>query len=396
MLPRILMIHGRYQQYGGEDTVFDAELDLLRSNGHAVEAYIRHNKDITGSARLGTAADALWSRTSVAAIREIALRFRPDLIHVHNTFPLVSPSVYWVASRLRVPVVQTLHNYRLLCPQAMLIREGKVCEDCVGKLPWRGVVRRCYRNSMSQSAVLAGMLGVHRAIGTYRNKVTRYVVLDEFCREKFIEGGLPAERIRIKPNFVSDPDVGVAAKRRGGLFVGRLSPEKGISTLVEAISLGHIEPVVVIGGGPEAASLSGVRGVDLLGFLPRAAIFTKLAAASWLVVPSVWYEPFGLVVVEAFACGTPVIASRIGALANLVEHGVTGLLVKPGDPRELAEILSWAQSHPEDMARMGAAARKRYEAEFTPAANYSRLMAIYREAMEVTGLPARQLSSVTR
>jgi glycosyltransferase involved in cell wall biosynthesis len=393
MLPRILMIHCRYQQYGGEDTVFDAELELLRSNGHEVETHIRDNKDIAGQARLGTAADALWSRGTVADVREIAARFRPDLIHVHNTFSLVSPSIYWIASRLRLPVVQTLHNYRLLCLQAMLIRDGKLCEDCVGKLPWRGVVRKCCRNSTAQSAVLAGMLGVHRAIGTYRNKITRYIALDESCRVKFIEGGLPAERIRIKPNFVSDPDVRFAGKRRGGLFVGRLSPEKGISTLVEAISLGRIEPVGVIGGGPDAAWLSGVGGVELLGFLSRPAIFKRLAAASWLVVPSVWYEPFGLVVVEAFACGTPVIASRIGALGNLVEDGVTGLLVKPGDPRELAEKMSWAQSHPAEMARMGAAARKRYEMEFTPAANYSRLIAIYREAMEATGFQARPLTS---
>ena len=389
------MVHGRYLQYGGEDTVFDSELALLRDRGHAVEAYVRDNRELSGQPKLRSAADALWSGTTTTQIRNAIARFKPDVMHVHNTFPVVSPSVYWAASSQGLPVVQTLHNYRMLCAQAMLFRNGKVCEDCVGHLPWRGVMRKCYRDSMSESAVLVGMLAVHRAMGTYRKKVTRYIALDEFCRGKFVEHGWPAARIAIKPNFVADPGIDITRARRGGLFVGRLSPEKGIRNLIEAIALARIESVGIVGSGPERESLVGLQGVRLSGFLSRTEVLQKMSEASWLVVPSIWYEPFGLVAAEAFACGTPVIASRIGALENLIEDGQTGLLVEPGNSRDLAEKMSWAQSHPAEMARMGANARRRYEDIYAPDANYARLMEIYLEAIDAEGFVSRQLSSTS-
>jgi glycosyltransferase involved in cell wall biosynthesis len=226
---RILLAHNAYQHSGGEDRVVESEIALLRAHGHEVAEYRRHNDEITEMSRPMLAANTLWSRHSGNEVERLIKVFRPDVLHAHNTFPLISPALYWAAERAGVPVVQTLHNFRLMCLNAMFLREGKVCEDCSGRSPWRGAVRKCYRASATQSAVLAGMLVLHRGLGTYRNKVARYIALNDFCRNKFIEGGLPAERIAVKPNFVdwgelsSPPVFGQERARQGVLFVGRLS-----------------------------------------------------------------------------------------------------------------------------------------------------------------------------
>lgn len=377
---KILVVHNAYQHKGGEDTVMEAEVALLRSRGHTVELFSRHNDAIASMSKVAAAANTIWSG-SVAADFEGALRtFQPDVVHVHNTFPLISPAIYWVAARLQVPVLQTLHNFRLMCPQAMFLREGKVCEDCLGKLPWRGAARGCYRGSVLQSTVLAGMVTVHRAMGTWQNKVTRYIALNEFCRGKFIEGGLPAERIAIKPNFV-DFEPPAPTQRHGFLFVGRLSSEKGIDVLVEAQQRVAGSALRVAGTGPEAHLLQGVSGLTALGALQMEQVRQEMSAAVALVLPSIWYETFGMVAVEAFASGTPVIASNIGVLPNLVKDGETGLLFDPGNAEDLAQKMQWALANPEAMATMGRRARQQYEAEFTAERNYQQLMTIYESAI---------------
>lgn len=378
---RILIVHNAYRLRGGEDSVMEAEAALLTSRGQTVEMFLRHNDAIEGMSRIGAALNTTWS-ASVARDFDLALRsFRPDVVHVHNTFPLISPAIYWVAYRLRVPVVQTLHNFRLLCPGALFLREGKVCEDCIGRLPWRGVVRACYRGSRPASAALAGMLAVHRAAGTWRNKVSRYIALNEFCRAKFVAGGLPAERIVVKPNFVDFP-VSADGERAGLLFVGRLSAEKGVTTLAEAARRVPDVALRVAGSGPEASCLDGIAGVAALGALDGDSVRAEMNRALALVLPSIWYENFPRTLVEAYACGLPVIASRLGALAELVEDGETGLLFEPGNARELAERMTWAQAHPQQMAEMGRKARALYEAEFTADRNYAQLMGIYRDAID--------------
>ena len=377
---RILIVHNAYQQRGGEDSVVEAETELLRAYGHAVELYQKDNRDIAGISRLRLLTGTIWSRQTVAEMSGILAHARPDVIHVHNTFPLISPSLYWAAERAGIPVVQTLHNFRLFCPQAMFLRHESVCEDCLGHVPWRGVTRACYRGSMGQSAVLAGMVTTHRALGTWRNKVARYIALNEFCRRKFVEGGLPAERVLVKPNFV-DFAPPPAGERSGFLFVGRLSAEKGIRTLVDAASKVPDARIAVAGSGPEASLLTSVANIDGLGALPSAAVRERMVAASALVLPSIWYENFPRTLVEAFGCGLPVIASRIGALAELIDDGVTGFLFEPRDADDLASKLRWANAHPAEMARMGRAARSHYEAHFTADGNYRQLMAIYNEAI---------------
>lgn len=380
-LNRILVVHNAYQHRGGEDSVVEAEIALLRSRGHEVETYFRSNDDVGGMSSLALARHTLWSPRTPLDLSELIRRFQPDVIHVHNTFPLISPSLYWAAENAGVPVVQTLHNFRLMCLNALFLREGKVCEDCMGNLPWRGVARACYRGSHAASAALAGMLVLHRGLGTYRHKVVRYIALNEFCRGKFIEGGLSAERVVVKPNFV-DFAATLPEPRTGLLFVGRLSVEKGVATLADAMRLSPDARLRVAGDGPEAGLLDGVAGVTKLGSLPGEAVRQEMSRAAALVVPSIWYENFPRTIVESFACGLPVIASRIGALADIVRDGETGLLFEPGNPCDLADKMAWALTHPEQMATMGRNAREQYEAEFSAEVNYRRLMEIYQEAID--------------
>jgi glycosyltransferase involved in cell wall biosynthesis len=377
---RILVVHNRYQQPGGEDAVVEAEVGLLRRRGHAVETYIRDNDELSEMSRLGALAENLWSRRTWNDVAKLARTFRPDVIHVHNTFAMVSSSVYWAAARAVVPVVQTLHNFRLMCVQAMFLKDGKVCEDCIDRVPWRGVVHKCYRSSGLYSAAQATVIGMNRAIGTYRDRVTRYIALTDFCRDKFIQGGLPAERISVKPNFVDIARVPTNG-RRGGLFVGRLAAEKGIDVLLEALKELPAISIDVIGDGPESARLAEHPQVNLLGWLGAAEINERMQRAAYLVMPSIWYENFPRTLVEAYANGLPVIASRLGSLAELVDHGRTGLVFEPRSAHDLARHLAWAEAFPQKMRAMGENARETYEARFTPERNYARLLEIYEHAV---------------
>jgi glycosyltransferase involved in cell wall biosynthesis len=382
MSERILIVHNVYKQKGGEDIVVEAEAELLRQHGHEVELFLRHNDAISGIGRLAITTQTLWSTPTVRTFKAIVRNFKPDIVHVHNTFPLISPSLYWAAAAAGLPVVQTLHNFRPLCPQAMFLRNGRICEDCLGRLPWRGVMHRCYRSSVIQSAISAGMLILHRGLNTWQTKVTRYIALNEFCRNKFIEGGFPAEQIVIKPNFV-DFDESEAAERSGFLFVGRLSPEKGVDVLARALRMIDVQVQVrVAGAGPQKATLADTSGIEWLGTLSSAQVMKQMKQTLALVFPSICYETFGLVIVEAFASGTPVIASRIGTIPDLVEEGVTGLLFTPSDASDLANKMRWAQLNPERMAAMGREARACYERKYTADRNYEQLMAIYHDAIE--------------
>lgn len=375
-----MIVHNAYQHRGGEDSVVEAEIELLNKHGHDVSTYLRTNDDIHNMGRLDLLRQTLWSNRTVSDIAAHVSSFHPDVIHVHNTFPLISPSLYWAADRLSIPVVQTLHNFRLFCLGALLMRNGEVCEDCVGKSPLRGIVRRCYRSSLAQSAVLGSMLIAHRAIGTWKDKVTRYIALNEFCRDKFVEGGLPAEKFSIKPNFVdfAPPE---SRERSGFLFVGRLSFEKGIDVLARAAqSLPDIS-VRVAGTGPESGLVSNIPNVFCAGALSGDAVRSEMSAAQALILPSIWYENFPRTLVEAFGCGLPVIASRIGALAELISDGHTGLLFEPGNPADLANKIQWARDNPDRMAAMGKAARIHYEENFTARINYEQLIGIYNDAI---------------
>jgi glycosyltransferase involved in cell wall biosynthesis len=282
---------------------------------------------------------------------------------VHNTFPAASPSVYSAAAAARIPVVQTVHNYRFVCPAATAFRDGHACTDCVRMLvPLPAVVHACVRGSRSQSAVATATAAVHRALGTYRDRIALYLALTSFQRALLVAGGFPADRIRVVPNFLEpDPGLGTGA-RDGVLYVGRLSVEKGIQPLLAAAALAP-GLVRVVGDGPlaQAAQAAATAGhIHYAGLLPQPEVHEEMTRAVAVILPSIWFEGFPLVVGEAFAAGTPVIASRIGSLAEMIDDGVTGLLVEPNNPRALADRLRWAHRHPDDMRRMGDAARQRY------------------------------------
>ena len=378
---RILVAHNAYLYRGGEDTVVESEIALLRRHGHEVMLYRRDNTELDALPRWQAAMDSVWSKRTVMEVGRLLASFRPHLIHAHNTFPLISPSLYGVADELGIPVVQTLHNFRLLCPQAMLMRNGRYCDDCVGRWPWRAVLHRCYRGSLAQSSVSAGMVSGHRMLGTWRNRVRRYIVLNQMCREIFIRGGLPPEKLSIKPNFVEATGAPDEHARRGGLFIGRLAPEKGLITLAQAIHQKPATRIAVCGSGPLQATVEQSEGLDYIGFLQGEALRNRISSAEFLVMPSTGIESFGLAAIEAFACGTPVIASRHGGLREIVEHGHNGLLVTPGSADELADAIAYAVSNPMQMRRMGVEAYQTYLARYTPERNYTTLMAIYHQTL---------------
>jgi glycosyltransferase involved in cell wall biosynthesis len=391
---KILAVHNRYQRPGGEDQVFVDETTLLETRNHRVLRYEVHNDQVKQANRLALAKDTVWNTSAYRELGALIRRERPHVVHFHNTLPLVSPAGYYAARAEGVPVIQTLHNYRLLCPVALFFRDGRVCEDCIGKaVPWPGVVHRCYRGSRTASGVIATMLTVHHALRTWTEMVDVYVALTEFARNKFIEGGLPAGKIVVKPNFVA-PDPG---RGQGGggyaLFVGRLAPEKGTETMLAAWDrLGTRIPLKIVGDGPlrdqvvEAAARQS--NVEWLGHRPVEDVHALMGKADMLIFPSQWYETFGRVAAEAFAAGTPVIAANIGAVAELVEHGRTGLKFRPGDPEDLVTQLEWALSHSAELRRMREEVRAEFEAKYTAERNYRALMEIYEAALERKKGPA--------
>jgi glycosyltransferase involved in cell wall biosynthesis len=384
---KVLLCHNHYQQPGGEDQVFNDEEELLRAYGHRVVHYIRHNDDIAVMSMLDVAKRTLWNRQTYDDLSVLIAATRPDVMHCTNTFALISPAAYDAAHDMGIPVVQSLHNFRLLCPNALMLRDGAACEDCLGKmLAWPGIARGCYRGSRLQTATLAGMVAWHRWRGTWVEKVDRYIALAEFAREKFIAGGLPAEKIVVKPNFVpGTPQVGHG---EGGyaLFVGRLSEEKGLATLLDAWKLLPGEPQLkIVGDGPlgdlaQQATCTDHR-IKWLGRRSPEEVQQLMAPASCLLVPSICYENCPKALLEAFAVGTPVIASRLGAMAEFVAHEQTGLHFTAAAPDELAAAVTRLTCDDALRAKMRLAARAEYETHYTPAANYEMLMGIYAAAI---------------
>jgi glycosyltransferase involved in cell wall biosynthesis len=386
----MLFVHNYYQRPGGEDAGVRQERDLLAAAGHRIVEYSRCSGEIALnglSSRIRLGAGALWSKRTYSELCSLIAKERPEVAFIHNTVPLISPSAYFACAEGGVPVIQTLHNFRFLCPAGTFLRDGKICEECVTSTLFRSVSHGCYQGSAAASATLALMLASQRALGTWNEKVACYIARTEFARKKFIEGGLPAERIVVKPCFVH-PDPGPRAGSGDAvLFLGRLSPEKGLRTLITAWQQmdGSI-PLRLAGDGPLREELEAeierrhIAGVKALGRVPEAELLGELKRARFLVFPSEWYEGLPLTIAEAFACGVPVVVSRIGSMIELVEDGVTGLHFTPGDAADLAAKVEWAWKHPKEMEEMGRAARREYEAKYTAQQNYEALLRIYETA----------------
>ena len=382
----VLVCHNYYRQRGGEDESFDSEVRLLRNAGHRVSMYTQHSDSVRGEGSWRVARDAVWDRRAYAEVEDLVRGHRPDIVHCTNLFPLISPSVYYAAHRHGVPVVQALRNYRLVCPGGRLLRNGRVCEDCLKKrLAWPGIRHACYRQSRAASAVVAGVSTFHHVRRTWTRKVNLFFTLTEFARSRFVEAGLPPDRITVKPNFLNeDPGPGAGGSDHV-IFVGRLSYEKGIGTLIEAWDRHpELPPLRIVGDGPLAGDVAALAARDprvhCLGRRPLDEVLALIGEARLLIISSIWYETFGRTIMEAFAKGTPVIAANLGAMQELVEEGKTGFLFEPGDAGDLAARVNAALGDPARLHQMRQQTRTEFLEKYTAQRNLGLLLELYAKA----------------
>lgn len=388
---KVLLIHNYYRSSApsGEDAVARNERKLLEDHGVEVVVYEKFNDDLVGLTLLqkaSLAVNTVWSRRTRAEIQNLIERVRPDVVHVHSIYPQISPSVYSACNTAGVPVVHTLHNFRYVCPGALLQRNGKPCEECLGRLPWKALLHRCCRGSLAVTGAIAGMICFMRLRGTLTREVDRFVTLTEFARTRLLVGGLPPELVEVKPNFLPEFPHGILGERENyAVFVGRLTKEKGVETLIKAWNAVPGLGLKIIGDGALRQDLQAVaaeRGVavEFLGVQDRTTVLSVVGKARFLVVPSQWYETFGMVVMEAYSCGTPVLVSRLGALEEIVAEGETGLYFEAGNAADLARQASRLAADPELTRRMGEKARRVFLDQFTPEQNFRMLMGVYQRA----------------
>ncbi|MGK0701216.1 glycosyltransferase family 4 protein [Priestia flexa] len=387
---KILVIHNYYQISGGEDRVLEEEVKLLTSNGVEVVKYFISNKEVNlkgpvNKIKLGI--NTVWSKQKYKEIKSLIKKVNPDLVHLHNTFPLLSPSVYYACKFMGKPVVQTLHNYRLGCPGAMLLRNNEICEKCISGSLLNSVKYGCYRNSRVQTIPLSTMLYTHRFLNTWNNKVDKYIALTNFAKEKFIEIGLNKDKITVKPNFMEQHTEGRLKKDDEITFVGRISKEKGLHLLLAAWSKVGSEvntKLNVIGDGPLRKELEGkyqhLSNVNFLGKLDSTAVLSYMSKSKYIIVPSIWYEGFPMTIIESYSVNTPVISSNIGSLKEVVINEITGFHFENNNINSLENTLKKALKY-SDYDKLQRNIKEQYEKKYTPNANFKMLINIYEEVV---------------
>jgi glycosyltransferase involved in cell wall biosynthesis len=386
-LMKVLQVHNEYQFLGGEEAVLEAEYQMLTQHGHEVQQWIVSSSALKQAdflTKVGVSLRSIWSADSYQQMQQKLQTFQPDVVHVHNTIPLLTPSIYAACQRAQIPVIQTLHNYKLICPGSNLYRNQQICELCVGKgFTYPALVHGCYRRDRLSTLFAVSGLTFNRARGTYRHDIDCYIALTEFARHKLIEGGLAPDQIKVKPNFVTD-DLKVGSHTGDyALFAGRLIPQKGIKTLIAAWQLLDKKiPLKVVGRGDLASCFEAdLPGVEYLGVVPRSQVLELMQQAKLLIFPSEWYEGFPMTIVEAFAAGLPVVASQLGSMAEIVRDGESGWHFQPGDPQDLARVVQLAWSDPGELQRRGLLARQQYEQDYSVEKNYQILSQIYQTAI---------------
>jgi glycosyltransferase involved in cell wall biosynthesis len=402
---RVLLVHNRYRsaQPSGENAVVDAEAALLEEHGCTVERVEADSDDIEGWSGIRKATlpvRVVWSRDATREIRDAIARFEPDVVHVHNTFPLLSPAAVRAAKAAGAPVVLTFHNFRPLCAAGAFIREGRVCEDCIGsRAPFAALRHGCYRGSRVASAPLVAMSALHRALGTWTDCVDVALFPSEFARAKYIRAGWPADKCVVKYNTA--PDLGRVREGAGEGFVAvsRLSAEKGIDLLVDAWREAFPDgraTLTIIGSGEDEAQLkeraSGLDSIRFVGQLPRERVMAEILRARALLIPSRCYEVFPRVAAEAYSAGVPIIATATGALAEIVQHEETGLLVDPDSNRALASALQRLHASPLEAMAFGAGARRAYEDRYGPEPTTEALLGFYARATVAGNAPLRRVT----
>src|SRR3972149_8659182 len=391
---KILFVHNFYISTApsGEDIVFKDELELLKKKGIEVITYTKYNDEILSyrfKNKLQLPINIVWSLKSYKELKSIIKKEKPDLCHFHNIFYTISTSAYYACKDAGVPVVQTLHNYRIFCVNGLLFRNGKTCEDCIGRIPYNAFLNGCYRNSRTSSLVMAFMEYLHRIIGTWNTKIDAFIILTEFSKSKFIKASLPAEKIFVKPNFIKNNLEPHFNFKKFVLFVGRLTSEKGVMTLLKSWKKIDSKGIVlkIIGDGSLKKDIEEfiikhkLENVKICGYLPWEEVIENIKNSMFLFFTSECYETFGKPVIEAFACGKPIIASRLGVMEEIVEDGKTGLFFEPGNPDDLALKIKWMLDNTNASIEMGKNARAEFEAKYTFEKNFEILIGIYQKAI---------------
>lgn len=384
------MIHNRYRYQGGEDSVFQAEVQLLSSHGHEVNQLIFDNKDIPDNFnKYLQGFRGIYNVNSALTLQRQIELFNPDIIHVHNFFPLASPSIFYTAKKNNIPVVVTLHNFRLVCPSGTLYYNGEIYEENVRQLiPWKAVVKGVYRNSKLETLGLAGITVLHNLIGTWRHKVDKFIVLTEFARRKFLDSALRIDesQLIVKPNFVQDFGEGDESRENFFLMVGRLSVEKGIDVVLKALTIRKFK-IVIIGDGPlrDVVENASKTNPDLsyVGFQDKEVIVDYLKHCTALLLPSVCYEGFPMALLEAFATGTPSIVSGLGAMKEIVQNEENGLHFEPGNAQDLVDKVYMLLDNHQIAEKLGKQARISYLNNYTPEKNYLKLIDIYTQLTRI-------------
>ena len=338
----VLMAHNYYKVPGGEDTVFHNEIKMLEKNGHQVTKYTRHNDEIKSGvlSKLRLVIDTIFSLKTYKEVKKLIDENDIDVVHVHNTLPLISPSIYYAARAKKVPVVQTIHNFRLLCPGATFTRCGEICEDCVSKGLEQSLKHKCYRNSLSQTFIMYTMLKLHRIIGTY-NKIN-CITLTEFNKQKLSSLIKDESKIYVKPNFVENREQIERKLEDYFVYIGRLDDIKGINFLVNTWKkVDKNIDLYIIGTGLEEEKIkkfiknNDIKNIKLLGFMQRENAFEIISKSRAIIVPSKWYEGFPMTIVESFSLGVPIIGSKIGNIESIIEESFNGLLFESNNEKEL-------------------------------------------------------------
>lgn len=384
---RILLVHNQYQHRGGEDTVLESELKLLQKYGETVDTLMFNNDQIKSPLeKIKYGLYSFYNPESSRLLERKIKEFRPDVIHVHNFFPIASPALFYAANKQDIPIVMTLHNYRLICPNAMFFRDDQVCEACISKsFALDGVLHGCYRNSRVQTLFLAGMTWFHRTAGTWPERVDKYILLTQFAKNKFLDSSLKLSdtKMVIKPNFVEDRGFD-PEKEEYCLFVGRLSKEKGIDTLLEAFKNSE-RKIVIVGTGPFSDKVEEYAekhsNIEYAGFQSIDFIIAKLKKAKALIFTSIWYEGMPMTILEAFSAATPVICGDLGGPAEIVQDKKTGLVYSVGDSADLLKKVEWLYDHHGEHRVMCTNARAEFEKKYSEQGNYHQLLSIYKDVI---------------
>lgn len=389
---RVLQVHNQYSPgWGGEDTVAQLEAQMLRDRGHVVDEY----KASTAALKNGTmfrqllaVPSFLWSRQSYKSLCHRISEFQPDIVHVHNTFPRLSPSVFWASRRAGVPVVQTLHNFRHVCVNGLLLRQDQQCEQCVGRPPLPALQHHCYADSLARTAVIAAVNALHWKLGTYTRAVDAYITLNDFNREIFLRGHFPSHKLVVKPNFVPVSDLGYRPRKPQVVFAGAMSQSKGVRLLLDAWGIAALEGfnLLLVGDGPERNALEEQYGqlprVIWCGRLSRPEVLKHIATSRILAFPSLAYENCPMVLLEALSVATPVVAANHPGLLTIIRHQREGLLFQSGDPQALALALRNALLADHDTwSRWSSSARSTQAERYSEDVSYRQLISIYRSVI---------------